>query len=502
LRYQSYLKERYLVLGGYIGGILFVIALTILSPLLLIPFYPNEFQYGAAFLITGVPLAIMGLFMRDKCRVEEEPSLAITEGMVTIVVSWLLAILVGAVPFMLINNLNFSQAIFESTSGWTTTGLSVVDVTRAPRLVLFYRSAIQLVGGAGFAIIVVSSITGPVGSGLNTAEGRDDQLAPNVRRSAALVLRMYVAYVVLGTVALYLAGRSVRMSLFDAVNHVFAAVSTGGFSTQVESIGFYDFAAVEAVIIVLMLLGGLNYLTAYVLLQRKFKAIYKNGEIQLSAFLLSVAALLLLFAVTISLFSDLSKSIRVAIFEAASAISTTGFSTVAYTDWPEFGWLMLIILMLIGGGSGSTAGGIKQFRIYVLIKALYWEIRKAFLPEHAVNRATIWRGDQKSFLSDQQVRRIALFTFLYMVLYFMGVLIVTAYGYSIKEAMFEVASVLSTVGLSVGITAADAPASLLWLQSFGMLLGRLEFFALVIGSIKLVTDVYQILKPTKSQVSH
>lgn len=494
MRYQAYLRERYRLLLGYIGGLWIIIALTILSPLLLLPFYPEEVRHAPIFLMVGVPLGIAAFILRWRTRIADAPSPNVQEGMVAVLIAWVGAIIVGAIPLMLLADLNFTQAIFESTSGWTTTGLSVVDVEAVPRIVLFYRSTIQLVGGAGFAIIVLSSIVGPMGSGISRAEGRDDQLAPNVRQSAALVLRIYVTYIVLGTVALALAG----MGLFDAINHAFAALSTGGFSTRAASIGYWDSPAIEAVILILMLLGTLNYLTAYVLLRGKFKAVSRNGEIRLMAVLLPAVSFLLLVGVGLAGYESLGKAVRVVIFEATSAISTTGFSTVSYTAWPGFGWMVLIIVMLIGGGSGSTAGGIKQLRVYVLLHSLYWEIRSAFISDRAVNRPVIWRGEQRDVLTDAQIRRTALFVFLYMMLYFGGVLIFVAHNIEIDAALFEVASVLSTVGLSVGVTAVDAPPTLLWAMSVGMLLGRLEFLALVIGVLKLVRDGYEMTRPTEA----
>lgn len=495
-RYRHYLRDRYRVLSAYIGGILIVVGLTMLAPLLLLPLFPDEIALAPAFLISAVPVVVAGVGLRVRVDTSEARSPNLQEGMVAILIAWVLAIVVGALPLMMISSLDFTQAIFESTSGWTTTGLSVVDVERAPRLVLFYRSVIQLIGGAGFAIIVLSAITGPTGSGLSIAEGREDQLAPHVRRSAEIVIRIYLAYCVFGIIALMIAG----MNWFDAVNHAFSALSTGGFSTRAESIGYYDSALIELVIIVLMLLGTLNYLTAYVLWQGKFKAVRKNGELRLMSVLIPVGVLLIFLSVGLSEYAaDATKGIRVALFEVTSALSTTGFSTEPYTDWSSTGWMVLILAMLIGGGSGSTSGGIKLFRIYVLIKALIWEVRMAFLPQHAVNEAIIWRGDKQSLLSDKQIRRIALFVFLYFMLFFVLVIVITAHGHDIGAAMFESASTLSTVGLSVGITAPDAPWTLLWAQSVGMLLGRLEFFAFLIGITKLIRDAGDLLHPIRAR---
>lgn len=482
-RYRAYLRDRYRLLFGYIGSIWFLIALAMLSPLLLIPFYPDEVGHAWAFLLPALPLATVGFVLRRRYADREDTSATVPEGMVVLVIVWVSAILVGALPFMLLSGLNLTQALFESTSGWTTTGLSVVDVTEAPRLILFYRSVLQFVGGAGFAIVMLSLIGGQAGIGLSTAEGRDDQLVPQVRQSANVVLTIYIGYAILGTLALALAG----MGWFDAINHAFSAVSTGGFSTRPESIGYWDSPAIEAVIIVLMLLAMFNFLTIYVLVRGKIGAVLRNGEVQLVAYILPFGMALLAAAVG-GLYPTLGKDVRVVVFEATSALSTAGFSTVSYADWDDYGLMVLILLMLIGGGSGSTAGGIKQFRIYALIKGLWWELKRPFLPQNAVNKPQIWRGDKRVTLTDTQIRRIAMFVFLYIVVYFIGVTVLVAHGYPLNQSLFEFASVSSTVGLSVGITAPDAPITVLWVQILGMLLGRLEYLAVVIGFSKLVAD--------------
>ena len=201
-----------------------------------------------------------------------------------------------------------------------------------------------------------------------------------------------------------------------------------------------------------------------------------------------MCVLILCFAVSASLYDSLDKTIRVSIFETISALSTTGFSTVGYGNWNSLGWLILIALMLVGGGAGSTAGGIKQFRIYALFRVLWCEIKAMLLPKNTVTEPDIWQGDRRSFLNDSQIRTIALFVFLYFLLFGIGVTVITAYGYSIPESLFEYASVLSTVGLSVGVTAADAPTGILWTEVVGMFLGRLEFFTVFVGVIRIVRD--------------
>jgi trk system potassium uptake protein TrkH len=447
--------------------------------------YPAELKLAWGFFVPGFVLALLSGLLWRLFKPQTPAALTLQEGSVIVVLAWLLAIMFGAAPFMLVGGLNFTQAMFEATSGWTTTGLSVVDVEQASPLTLFYRSVLQLAGGAGLAIIMLSALAGPVGPGLSAAEGRGEQLLPHVQRSAKLVLTIYAGYVVVGWLALMLAG----MGWFDALNHAFAALSTGGFSTRVESIGYWDSPAIEAVVIVLMLLGTMNFLTAYTLLQGKFKAAFRNGELRLSAVMIVLCGTILFIGVTTGLYPSLQKTARVAIFETVTALSTTGFSTVSYGNWNNLGWLALIMLMLIGGGSGSTAGAIKQYRIYALYRGLLWEVRRMLLPHHALTEPDIWQGERRQFLSDSHLRQIGLFVFIYTAAFWSGSGVMTAYGYSLPESLFEFASTLGTVGLSVGVTTADAPAGMLWTQIVGMALGRLEFFTMIVGVIKILTDI-------------
>lgn len=488
IRYKRFLGERYRLIFGYTGLISIIIGGVILSPLISLVFYPGEVGLVGGFLCPGLIMIFTGALLRFFLAPREVPGLTLQEGTVIVALSWLLAVLAGAVPFILINGLDFTQAVFEATSGWTTTGLSVVDVTRSSHLILLYRSIIQLAGGAGLAIIMLSALAGPSGTGLSAAEGRTEQLAPHVRKSAKLVLTIYTGYAVVGVPALRLAG----MSWFDAVNHAFAALSTGGFSTRADSIGYWNSPVVEAVVIVLMLAGNLNFLTSYTLFTGKFKAVARNGEIRLQAFLIPVCALAIFFGVTAGLYPTLSKAVRVAIFETVSALTTTGFSTVSYQSWGSLGWLLITVLMIIGGGTGSTAGGIKQYRVYVLYKAVLWEFRRLLQPRNIVNGPYVWQGETKQYLTESGTAKIALFVFLYIAAFFIGSSVITAYGYPFKESLFEFASSLGTVGLSSGITAPNAPAGVLWTEISGMLLGRLEFFSIAVGLVKFFRDICAI----------
>ncbi|MHB8869164.1 MAG: TrkH family potassium uptake protein [Thermoleophilia bacterium] len=491
MREATYLRERYRAVISTVGVILALAGVLMLTPLLLLlTGDPALVQEVPAFLIPAGVLGVLGLSVWRLFRPRMRVSLSTQEGGVIVLLSWTIVALFSAWPFVAAHGLGFTGAVFESVSGWTTTGLSVVDVAEAGKMILLWRSTMQLAGGAGLAIIMMSAIIGPTGVGVSAAEGRVDQLVPQVRQSARLVLLIYAGYAATGTVAYILAG----MSTFDAVNHSFAAVSTGGFSTYAESIGHWNSVAVEAVTVPLMVLGNLSFITAWLLLRGKLRYVTRNGEVRLFALLIPVTSAAVFLATSSGLYPQLAKSIRVAIFETITALTTTGFSTVGYGDWNSFGILVLIVLMLIGGGTCSTAGGIKQYRVFTLAKVIAWELRRPFLPGMAVVERPLWEADRKVFLDDARLRLMSAFVFLYLAMYIVGSLITAASGYSVADSLFEAASALGTVGLSVGVTAADAPKAVLWSEIVSMFLGRLELLVIFVSVFKLAKDARVMLR--------
>lgn len=484
LRYRNYLRGRYRTLCGYSGYLFILLGLIILTPLLLLGCYPAEMWLMQGFLLPGCSLVLCGTVLYVAFRPQPDAIVTHADGAVVVMITWCAAIIGGAVPFVWAGH-DVTHAVFEATSGWTTTGLSVVDVRSTSPLLLFLRSLMQLAGGAGLAILMLSAITGPAGVVLSVAEGRAEQLVPQVRQSARLVLILYSVYLLGGIVALRLAG----MNWFDAVNHACCAVSTGGFSTHIESIGFWNSPVIEGVIMVLMIFGATNFMTGYALWRGRWRAVLRNGEVRMTAGLTLLTGGTLLCGVLL----QAEQPLRVAIFQAVSALTTTGYATTGFEGWNSLGWLVLIVLMLIGGGTGSTAGGIKQHRLYLLFKGLKKEFHEIFLPPGSCSEQRVWIGDSQRFLSARSLSKAVMYIALYLLTWLAGGCALAAYGYPLADSLFEFASALGTVGLSVGVTSPTAPDGLLWVQIVGMLFGRLEFFVLFWGVIKLWRDLPNLL---------
>ncbi|MBN2719914.1 MAG: TrkH family potassium uptake protein [Proteobacteria bacterium] len=487
MREKDALRLHYAAILSYTGVILLISGLAMLAPLLVLVMDHEGTGYAPGFVLPSLCLTLLGLLLWWLFRsASRTTTLSTQEGGIIVLLSWLVVILFSAWPFVSLCGLTFSRALFESVSGWTTTGLSVVDLSKTVPVILFWRSEIQLLGGAGLAIIMMSAIVAPTGTGISSAEGRSDQLAPHVRQSARLVLIIYSCYAAIGTLSYWLAG----MSPFDAVNHAFAAVSTGGFSTKVSSIGQWDSVVMEAVTLPLMILGNLSFVTAWFLWRGKIRAVVRNGEVRLLAMLLPLSAASLFLLTSRTVYPKLAQSIRVAVFETVSALTTTGFSITHYGNWPASGLFLLVILMLIGGGTCSTAGGIKQYRIYLLGKVVLWDIKRYFLPRTAILERPVWEGNRRIFIDDAKIRQISVFVFLYLATWAFGVLLLTIAGFSLADSLFEFTSAIGTVGLSVGVTSSRMPDSALWAEIVAMFLGRLEFIVVITSLLKIGRDIH------------
>lgn len=494
----SYLRASYVVILKVLSSILMLFSLILLIPLIFSFFY-HEFSVIPAFLMASGLSLILCFIFRIKQRSTKMDVITSKEGAVIVLFTWLLVIFLSALPYVFAGILSLSRAIFEATSGWTTTGLTVIsDVEIIPKSILFWRSLTQFLGGAGFAIIVMGAIIGPTGLGLYQAEGRIDNIVPNLRYSTRIIMLVYMAYAGVGTIALKIAG----MNIFDSLNHSLTALATGGFSTKNDSIGFFNNTGIEVVTMILMWLGATGFGIHYAFWQRNWQALKKNPEPKQMVFLTITSTIILFTAGLGKFFPNVNEGIRHSLFQVVSALTGTGFSTTNLRSWLDFppGIFILSVLMLLGGCMDSTSGGIKQYRIAVLLKTLALSIKRFVLPRSAVIRVEIWKGNNKRYFDDSLIREAFLVSSLYILSFTVGTIVLTLYGYRISESIFEFASALAGVGLSVGITKYSMPNGVLWTLISGMFLGRLEFLVIIYAISKLLRDISSIIQREKTTV--
>lgn len=477
--------KGYSLLIGYMGYFMMLLGFIILLPLITILFYPESINQSAYFIVPGVTSIIIGYILSLILRGKRTANLERHQDAVLVLFVWIVAILVSSIPFLLTNEYNFTQAIFESTSGYSTTGLTVINVASTSKMFLLYRSLLQFFGGVGLVLVLTSAISDKYGMRLYHAEGHNDKLLPNLVKSARLILTLYIIYIVLGTLGYSLFG----MSVFDGINHSITSVTTGGFSTQPDSIGHYNSIGIEYITIVLMILGSTNVIIHLFILRGKIKKVFHH--IESFVFLIVIIIFFPLMMISIANMSNYSfaEGFRVTLFQFVSAITTTGFQTIdSFQSLPHIFNFSVIIMMIIGGGIGSTSGGIKQYRIGLEVKNLYWNIRDRLSHQRTLHTNYVKRFSKDTIVEKTDLVSNHAFITLYILVLIMGTIVFVSYGYTLTESLFEFSSALGTVGLSIGIIQYTTPNPLLWTSIIGMFLGRLEFYVVIIAFSKLVMD--------------
>lgn len=475
------------LIAGYLGVVLMLIGGIILLPLLVLAAYPGEAVWASCFLVPGVGAVFAGYLFYLLIRGREKLRLCGRQDALIVVCSWILAILFCAIPFQMTGQYNLTQAVFECTSGWSTTGLSVVDVEQCPRIFLMFRSIMLFFGGVGLVLVMVSVLSDRHGMRLYSAEGHSDRLLPNLVKSARMIIAIYMGYILSGTLLYMFFG----MDWFDGLNHSIAALSTGGFSTKAESIGYYDSLGIELVTIVLMLLGCTNFLAHLFLIRGKLKTFFRYCEVRfmlmICGFFTPVMAVLLLYA---GLSGNVGQGFRDGLFQVVTALTTTGFQTVdSFAAFSSPLLLVMTLLMLVGGGTGSTAGGIKQIRVWIALKSLYWSMRSRISRKRTVYSDSIQKLDGKEFLTARGRLDTLEFIGVYLSVFMLGTMVLCMCGFDIGDSMFEFASALGTVGLSVGITSYDASPAVLWTETAGMFVGRLEIYVVFVAAVQLGREI-------------
>lgn len=470
---------------SYLTMFMVVIGVILLLPMIALFFDISEFRLSLNFLIPGLSFIIIGFVFHKRFTNYEKSQLARHQDAILVVSAWILAILLSTTPMLLLGY-SFTEAAFEITSGYSTTGLTVVDVTQAPKILLLYRSFLQFFGGVGFVLVLTSAISDKLGMRLYQAEGHSDRLVPNLLKSGQIIMRIYIFYILLGIIFYVIFG----MPLFDAINHSISAVATGGFSTKSQSIGYYQSLEIEIVTIVLMILGGTNFFVHLLLFRKKFKDVFSHIELKVFAIIAIVSIIFGTINVMNQMDVAFGTSLRISSFQLISAITGTGYQNIeGFTGLPSVLFFLIILTMILGAGTGSTAGGIKQYRIGLMAKSQFWQIKDMLSHKKTVRTKFINRLGKKMVIEQEDITQNYMFITTYIVVLLIGAFMMMLYGHSFENSLFEFASALGTVGLSVGILNASAPNFLLWTGTFGMFLGRLEFYVIFIAISKVALDI-------------
>jgi trk system potassium uptake protein TrkH len=423
----------------------------------------------------------MSLFVFTKKK--EEIHLNHRDGLAVVTLGWASAGLFGSFPYLFSGAIpGFTNAYFESLSGFTTTGASILnDVESMSRSMLLWRSQTQWLGGMGIIVlsIAILPLLGVGGMQLYRAEIPSpvvDKLKPRVSETAKTLWKVYVLFTAAQVFLLAAGG----MPLFDSLCHAFCTMPTGGFSTKNAGIAYFNSVYLDTVFIIFMLIAGINFALHYRLFKGDVFVFAKDSECR--AFLGLVAALTLVVTLNIfgSVHDSFPKAIREAAFQVASIITTTGFVTADYDTWPDLSRQILLACMFLGGMAGSTGGGIKTMRVMLLIRHAYQEIFRLIHP-HAVTTTKL--GGRP--VPADVMYSVWGFFILYVSLFLVGSLLMASLGLDLTTAVASVAASIGNIGPGLGAVGpvknfAAIPLAGKWILVFCMLLGRLEIYTVIV----------------------
>ncbi len=464
--------------------------------MLLSAFVSGIYKDGATLDITMAAIVtllvgVMAMFYTRGHRKEVKRK----EGYIIVTFGWLIMSMSGVLPYLFSGAIpNVTDAFFETISGYTTTGASILnDIESLPEGILFWRSLTHWIGGMGIIVLAIAilPLLGIGGMQLFAAEAPGpggDKLHPRITDTAKRLWYIYVGYTVAETILLKLAG----MSLFDAANHALATLSTGGFSTKNASIAYWnDQPLIQYIIIVFMFLAGTNFVLSYFAFTGKVQRIFKDEEFKVYSFFIvafTIVATCIVWLqadVPISdyhpmVFGEVESAFRHSLFQVIAIVTTTGFVTADFTNWTPFLTVFFFGLMFLGGSAGSTAGGIKVMRHLLIIKNGILEFKRTL----HTNAIIPVRYNNKT-VSEHIVYNIIAFFVLYMLLFIIGALVLGFLGLDFESAVGGAASSLGNVGPALGdlnpvVNFSELPAFGKWWCGFLMLLGRLELFTVLI----------------------
>lgn len=450
-------------------------------PALLLSVAKREWPSVYGFGITLVIIALLSLILPIKTK--NDRTIFAREGFIIVSLSWIVLSVMGALPFVISGEIpSFIDAFFETVSGFTTTGATILkDVEAMSMGLLYWRSFTHWLGGMGILVFLLAIVplSGGSGSSLHILRAESPgpvvgKLTPKLKQSASILYIIYICMTVLEIVMLLIGG----MPLFDAVTTAFGTAGTGGFAIKNSSMASYSYYS-QTVVAVFMMLFGVNFSVYYLLLVGQIKQIWKNEEFK--AYLGIILASTLMVAVNIlPKFSSFSDALHHSYFQVSSIITTTGFATTDFNLWPEFSRTILLLLMIIGACAGSTGGGMKVSRILVVIKSLRLGLRKLIHPR----AVKVIKLDGK-MLDEASVQGVQWFTTAYFIICAASILLLSLDGYSMETNISGVLACINNIGPGLGLVgpvgnySGFSVLSKLVL-SFDMLVGRLEIFPILL----------------------
>jgi trk system potassium uptake protein TrkH len=463
-----------------IGILLVVLGVSMLAPYFIQLIYSEN---SHSFISSAFVTVFIGILF-ILANLEKEFKLNLKQTFLFSTLAWLMVAIFGSLPFLLSpKEFTFSEAFFESMSGITTTGATIItNLDTSPKSILLWRAIMQWLGGIGIVVMAITIL--PLlkvgGMQLFKMEGPDstEKILPKTNEVASIIISTYLVLTLLCGLFYWLFG----MSIFDSISHAMTTIATGGFSTHNDSIGFFKSSNIEIIASIFIILGSIPFISYLKFVQGNKKIFFQDVQIKGLIYLLFISIIIMFFYLLfINYESSILDKIRISSFNVISILSGTGYVTDDFGLWGNFSLIFFLFLMFIGGCAGSTACGIKIFRLQMLFIFLINQIKKLIYP----NSIIITKYNNQK-ISDSFINSVIIFIFSFLFIFFILAMLLSISGLDFLTAISGAASAISNVGPGLGeMIGPDGnyktiPDLSKWILSMGMLLGRLELFAVLV----------------------
>ena len=462
-----------------LGTLQIVLGIFMLIPVIIQLIY-NELDSG--FVSASIITIVFGvLFFLS--NLDHNKSIDLPQAFILTALSWLSISLFGSLPFIFSDlSLNFTDAFFESMSGITTTGSTIItDLDNAPKGILLWRAILQWLGGIGIILMAITLMPIMNIGGMQLFKiSSNDNAEKILPKSKEISLRLIIIYSLL-TLACAILYKLFGMSYFDSLTHSMTTIATGGFSNYNESIGYFDSALIEINAIIFIILGSIPFIAYIKYLNGDKKIFFKDAQINFFLKTIIISIVIIFIFLLFKNYNSETFLLRQVIFNVVSILTGTGYVTTNYSDWGGFPLIFFLVLMFIGGCAGSTACGLKIFRIHILYKFFVMQLKKYIYPRGVF---VLKYGD--NVLNEKFISSIISFVFLYIIIFFLITTLLSISGLDFITAISGAATSISNVGPGLGgMIGPNGNFSLLpdfskWILTVGMILGRLELFAIIL----------------------
>lgn len=449
-------KEEYGTVMYFIAVVIMILGLFMVIPMITAVIYNDSPKYLSSFLLSAIICIIMGILFYVKSERKSISNLSLKGSMLFVMTIWLFTAFFSSLPFLISGDLSLIDSYFEAMSGITSTGFTMYEMDMLPFSIAIWRSLLQWFGGLGIIFLLLVIVPSSVSlKRLYFAEGKTEQMTPNIKHTSMNFIKVYTVLTTIAISLYLIAG----LSVFDAVCYSFTALGTGGFSVNPTNLNNFANPIIQSITILLMIMGGTNFLIHYKLMKGDWSNLSKDFELRAMFLIIFAATAIIALNLYLSGFYNhsLIDILRHSLFQVISVVTSTGFSSTDINLWTPLANQVLIILMFIGGCVCSTAGGIKIYNVALAIKSLWWSLQRMFSPKKIIFTRKIFHNKYNQEITPESIQTVYTYIFMYILLFLISLGIVLFYCNNFQTAYSVVAASIGNTGLSLSYISQNIP---------------------------------------------